>query len=157
MSTARLYRRSRSKRPLRVAQSMLELVAATTVISIALVPALRLTRDSLVRMNELELHEEALSFCTGKIEQQLALTAATWNLNDEEGDFSADGRSELHFQVTKSDALDDGGSPDSLAVIRVIVWNDEDGGNDLDAEELRIQLDAKVAKLLAYEYEATVH
>ena len=138
-------------------QSMLELVAATTIISIALVPALQLTRKSLVRMDELEIHEDVLSYCTGKLEQHLALTAASWNLVDDEGDFSVEGRPELHFQVTKSDAIASGGTPDSLAIVTVTVWHDQDGGNDIDADEPQIQLNAKIAKLLAYEYEATVH
>ncbi|MFN3189041.1 MAG: hypothetical protein ACE361_00845 [Aureliella sp.] len=159
----RIPRPTKSKRfdrnriPSRHGQSMLELVAATTVISIALVPALRLTRESVGRMDELERHEDAVSLCTGKLEEQLAATAANWDLTTVSGDFAAEGRPELQFQVLKSDAVSEGGIPGALAAIHVTVWFDEDGGRDLDANEPRTTFSTKLAKVLSYEYEASVH
>lgn len=141
----------------RTGQSMLELVAATTIIAITLVPALRLTRDGIVKMEQLERSEVRVALCSSKLEEELARTAASWNLTDVTGDFASEGRSELLFRVTKSDAVADGGSPDSLAVIQVTVWHDEDGGGDLDGDESRTLVATKLAKIISYEYEATIH
>ncbi|QDT11428.1 hypothetical protein K239x_34250 [Planctomycetes bacterium K23_9] len=136
---------------------MLELIAATTIITIALVPALRLTRDGVARSEELENAEMRLALCTSKLEEEMARTAASWNLTTQVGDFGDRGWGQLRFMVAKSDAIADGGIPDSLATIDVVVWHDEDAGNDLDSNERQTRLTTKLAKLISYEYEATIH
>lgn len=138
-------------------QTMIELLAATTIITIALVPALRLTRDSITHSEELENAEMRLALCTSKLEEEMARTAATWDLSTQIGDFSSIGRSELRFIVTKSDALANGGIPDALATIDAVVWHDEDLGDDLDPSESQVRLTTKMAKLISYEYEATIN
>tara|TARA_R110002049_G_scaffold27321_2_gene94117 strand:- start:233517 stop:233927 length:411 start_codon:yes stop_codon:yes gene_type:complete len=136
---------------------MLELVAATTILAIALVPALKLTRSGLMNISQLERSELSVSLCVSKLEEELARTAATWDLSPRAGNFAAIGRPELRFTVAKSDAAVDGGSPNSLAVIDVIVWHDEDGGNDLDGDETHVRYATKIAKVISYEYESTIH
>ena len=138
-------------------QTMLELVAATTIITIALVPALRLTRDSITRSEELEAAEMRLALCTSKLEEEMAKTAATWDLATQAGDFAELGRSDLRFMTVKSDAIASGGIPDALTTIEVTVWLDTDAGNDLDPSEPQTKLATKMAKLISYEYEATIH
>lgn len=145
------------RRSRRRGQSMLELVAATTIITIALVPALQMTRKGIARGADLERAEMRLALCTSLLESEMSQTAATWNLENKTGDFRELGRPELRFAVTKSDALADGGIPDSLTTIEVLVWHDEDAGQDLDANEKQVRLSTKMAKLISYEYEATVH
>ena len=141
----------------RSGQTMLELIAATTIITIALVPALRLTRDSIARCDELKNAEMRLALCTSKLEEEMARTAATWDLTSTSGNFAAIGHSQLRFITTKSDAVADGGIPDALTAISVVVWHDQDAGNDLDPDENRTTLATKLAKLISYEYEATIH
>ena len=141
----------------RSGQTMVELLAATAIITIALVPALRLTRDGMMRAEELENAELRLALCTSKLEEEMARTAAAWDMSIRSGDFSGIGRSELRFMVTKSDAAVDGGIPGSLATIDAIVWHDEDQGGDLDSNENRIRLTTKLARLISYEYESSIH
>ncbi len=133
-------------------QTMLELVAATTIISLALTPALRLTRSSLMNIDTLEKSELSVSLCVSKLEEQMALTAATWDLTGSAGDYSSIGHPELRFISTISDAESAGGNPGRLAVLDVVVWNDQDGGNDLDADEQRTRMVTKLARVLSYEY-----
>ncbi len=90
-------------------QTMLELVAATTIISLALTPALRLTRSSLMNIDTLEKSELSVSLCVSKLEEQMALTAATWDLTGSAGDYSSIGHPELRFISTISDAENAGG------------------------------------------------
>ena len=141
----------------RLGQTLLELVAATTIIAIALVPALKLTRTGVMNMAMLERSELAVSLCVSKLEEELARTAAGWDLASRNGSFASIGRPDLRFMVTKSDAIASGGSPGSLAAIEVVVWHDEDGGADLDAGETRVRYATKIAKVISYEYESTVH
>jgi hypothetical protein len=141
----------------RQGQTMLELVAATTIIAVALVPALKLTRSGVMNIAKLERGELSVALCVSKLEEELARTAATWDLTARQGDFASIGHPELRFTTSKSDALADGGAPDSLAVIDVIVWHDEDGGADLDTNETRVRFATKIAKVISYEYESTIH
>ncbi|WP_182865732.1 hypothetical protein [Stieleria mannarensis] len=139
-----------NKPNLRNGQTMLELIAATIVISIALVPALKLTRTRIANTEALERAETRLALCTGKLEEELAYTAARWELNSHRGNFSSLGQPDVCFQVSKSDALAAGGRPGSLAAIDVLVWHDDDADDSLDAEEQRVHLATKIAKLESY-------
>ena len=138
----------------RIGQTMLELVAATTIMGIALVPALRLTRDRLLRTQELERAEMRLTLCVSKLEEEMARTAAGWDLTARSGAMTTPGHAGLRFNVSKSDSLAVGGIPNALAVIDVTVWHDQDGETDMDANEHTVRLATKVARLLSYESEA---
>ena len=141
----------------RSGQTLLELVAATTIIAIALVPALKLTRSGVMNIATLERNELAVSLCVSKLEEELARTAAGWDLTPRSGNFASIGRPELLFMVRKSDAVADGGTPGSLTVVDVIVWHDEDSGGDLDPDETQVRYATKIAKVISYEYESTIH
>lgn len=136
---------------------MLELVAATTIISIALVPALKLTRSSVLNIATLERAELTVSFAVSKLEEEMASTAVSWNLSSQSGDFADVGQPTIRFMVNKSDEASSGGEPNRLAVIEVTVWVDSDSGGDLDINEQQTKMSTKLAKVLSYEYEATVH
>lgn len=140
----------------RFGQTMLELIAATTIISIALVPALKLMRGSLLNLEHLERNEQIVALCTGKLESELAITASQWDLSDSTGAIGAQ-FPDVRFRIAKSDSVSDGGIPSELAVIDVVVWFDTDGGNDLDSGEPSARLSTKLAKVISYEYESTIH
>ena len=132
-------------------QTLLELIAATIVISVALVPALSLTRTVIGNTAELEFAEARLTLCISKIEEELAYTAATWDLTNQSGSMSYPGQNNLRFVVVKSDALADGGIPDSLAIIDATVWQDADADGVLDEDERRVRLTTKIAKIVTYQ------
>lgn len=136
---------------------MLELVAASTIISIALVPALRLTRDSMTQVERLEFTELRASLCVSKLEQALSETAGLWDLTQQTGNFASQGCDEIRFTLTRSDATNAGGIPGKLAVIKVVVWRDEDGDGVLDFDEAHTDMTTKVARLLSYHYETTLN
>lgn len=154
-ANARVQRRG-CIRTARLGQTMLELIAATTIISLALVPALKLMRGSLLNLEQLERNEQLVALCTSQLEHELALTVGSWDLSQRSGDFGAS-HPDFRYRVTKTDASASGGVPGALAVVDVVVWFDADAGNDLDSDELRARLTTKLAKLTSYEYEATVH
>ncbi|HBE72083.1 MAG TPA: hypothetical protein DDW52_28430 [Planctomycetaceae bacterium] len=145
-----------ARRSTRRAQTMLELIAASTIVAIALVPALRLMRGNLLNLENLEINEQLVALCTSKLEAELATTSASWDLASHSGMIGPEFPG-IRYRIDKSDSASAGGIPGQLAVVDVIVWHDADGGNDLDSGESSARLSTKLAKVISYEYEATVH
>lgn len=136
-------------------QTLLELVAATTILTIALVPALRMMRDAIRVGIRTERANLMTTFCTSKLEEQLMRTAAAWNPSTVSGDFSAEGYPNLRFQVIMSDAVADGGIVNRLMAISSTVWDDSNADDDLDAGESNVVLASKQARNVSYEQEAS--
>jgi len=129
---------------------LIELVAATTVLSIALVPALRIMRDALAVEEDLEYATAMSTLCASQLEQTLAKTAASWNTTSESGSYSSIGYSRLRYSVTKSDAPASGGLTNQLLAITATVWDDADSDAVLDTNEKAVQFSSKLAKISAY-------
>ena len=133
---------------------MLELVAATTILTIALVPALEMMGDA-IRVGRLtETANLMTTFCASKLEEHLMRTAATWNPSTATGDFSSEGYSNLRFEVIMSDAATDGGIANQLMAIAATVWNDLNSDGDWDAGEPRVVLASKQARNVSYQQKA---
>ena len=60
------------RRPVRQGTTLLELVAASTVIAVTLVPALRIMRDSLRVSRQLEVREAMATIAMSVLEQESA-------------------------------------------------------------------------------------
>ena len=137
-------------------QSLLEVIAASTIIATALVPALRMMRDSLEVSRSVEEADLMSTLCVDKLEEHLNKTAANWDKTTASGDFSAlEGRSYLKFRVTKSDAVPDGGIGDRLMAITAVICNDANGNGSLDGSEKKVTFATKVSKFVSYNnYEA---
>ncbi len=144
------FRRHRA-RPRRGGQSLLELIAATTIIATALVPALRMMRDSLRVSRDIETAGLMTSLCVSTLEQELARTAANWNSQDVVGDFSAEGRTDLMYQVSKSDEPTAGGIKDQLMTIRVVVWHDRNRNGAQDSGEPAVTFGTKLCKTMGFQ------
>lgn len=138
-------------------QTMLELVAATIIISTALVPALRLTRDGVSQLDRLEQAERCHLLCVSKLEETLALTEGNWSMSNTSGHFGSAGWSSHRFTATRTDAASSGGIPNSLCVVQVVVWSDGNGNGSPDSDEVQCTLTSKLAKLQSYDYEANLH
>lgn len=151
-----LFITCRPGRP-RWGQTMLELVAATIIISTALVPALRLTRDGVSQLDRLEQAERCHLLCVSKLEETLAQTAGNWNMGTASGHFGSAGWSTHRFSVTRTDTQASGGIPNALCVVRVVVWSDNNGNGGLDNDEVHCELTSKLARLRSYDYEANLH
>jgi hypothetical protein len=139
----------------RSGHSLLELVGATVIIAATLVPALRLMRDSVTRGREIEVSNLLGTLAASQLEEHLLLTAANWSGLTTSGDFTADGYPLIHFRVDRSDAVADGGIPGSLISITATVWEDLDGDDAIDAGELQSSFSTKLARIVAYEHEAS--
>ncbi|GIW90867.1 MAG: hypothetical protein KatS3mg109_1299 [Pirellulaceae bacterium] len=132
-------------------QSLLEVIAAGTVIAIALVPALRLMRDGMQTSRDLQTAQLLVHGCVSLLEQQIVQTAASWSTGTATGDFASDGRSDVRYIVRRSEATTDGGIPGALMAIRATVWHDRNGNGAHDATEPKVELATKVAKTASYQ------
>jgi hypothetical protein len=142
----------RASRARRAAQTLLEVIAATTLLGLTVAPALRLLRDALEQSRRIENLEMAATLCVGKLEEQSNLTTATWQEGVLSGDFAAEGQSQLRYQVTKSQSAAEGGLPNRLMAVSVTVWHDVNANAARDATEPAVTLATKVAKMAIYQH-----
>ena len=130
-------------------QTLLELVGATTVIAIALVPALRIMRDCIRLGRNSETANLMSTLSTSKLEEHLVSTAANWNATTDAGGFT--GYPTLRDQVVKTDE----GVGSGLMNITSRVWEDTNGNQTWDAGELGTSFATKLARNVAYQLEAS--
>jgi Tfp pilus assembly protein PilV len=134
--------------------SLLEVMLASAICATALVPALALLRDGLALADKIDTRHQILLCGVSKMEEQLAIVAATWSAGNVTGDFSADGYSGFRFNATRSDAAASGGIAGRLMNVSVTAYSDDNGNSAMDASEARITLTTKVSKLATYEDKA---
>jgi hypothetical protein len=138
----------------RNAYSLLEVMLASAICAMALVPAMALLRDGLALADTIDTRQQILLCGVSKMEEQLAIVAATWSTGNISGDFSADGYSGIRFNATRSDAASNGGITGRLMNVSVTAYSDDNGNSTMDASEPRTNLTTKVSKLATYEYKA---
>ena len=134
----------------RLGHTLLELIAASTLVSIAVTVTMSLMRQSLELSHETEKRNMLVTLAVSKMEEHLATTSRNFVEADVTGDFNADGYSDCRFRVVKSSQTSDGGIPDQLMAITVTVWCDFDGDQSADAGELVVTLRSKLAKITAW-------
>jgi hypothetical protein len=145
--------RKRSLRPRhpRPAYSLLEVVLASSICLTALVPSLALMRDGMANAAKIDTRHRLLIHGVSKMEEQLAIVAASWATGSTSGDFAADGAASIRFSATRSDSAGNGGITNRLMSVSVTVYSDDNGNATLDAGELSSTFSTKVSKLVNYE------
>lgn len=143
------YRYSSQTKRKRRGQSMLELIAATTIIAIALVPALKLMRDSIRIGRQTETANILATYSMSKLEEHLARTAASWVTTTDSG--AIPNYNGLRYQVTKVNE----GVGSGLMRITSVAYEDGNGNGTYDTGERNATFVSKVAKNVAYEQEAS--
>ena len=136
------------------AYSLLEVVLASTICAIALVPALALLRDGIALADSIDTRHQILLCGVSKMEEQLAIVAATWSAGTIAGDFSADGYPGIRFTATRSDSAANGGITDRLMNVSVTAYSDDDNDGTMDANEMQTTLTTKISKMVSYENRA---
>ena len=142
------YRFGQARRQRNNGQTLLELVAATTVIAIALVPALKVMRDSMRVGRETEIANLLATFSASKLEEHLVLTAASWDTTTDADLIPGYEAQKLRYSVTK---VDDTG----LMRLNAQAWEDTNDNATWDAGEMQVNFSTKVARNVAYQQEAS--
>jgi hypothetical protein len=135
--------------------SLLEVVLAAGICASALVPALAYMRDSVKLGEIIDKRHLMMIYGVSKLEEQMAIVAATWATGTVSGDFAADGHANIRFTVTRSDAPANGGITNRLMAISVTTYSDDDADDIVDANEMQTVLTTKIAKLVSYETKAS--
>lgn len=142
--------------PTRCGMSLLEVLAASTVMAAALVPALRLMADSLEQSRNMEAREAMATLAMSLLEFDAGQTAANWDLSGQvrTGLSRTVGVPGLVVQTRRSDAVVDGGVPGKLATVQVVAWQDTNANQIVDGQEMSVRFATKVARFVSYGYEA---
>jgi hypothetical protein len=124
---------------------------ASTICAAALVPAMAILRDGLKNASTIDTRHMLHLLGVQKMEEQLAIAAATWTNGTQSGSFAADGHPSIRYTVTRSDSVADGGIANRLMTVSVTTYSDENGNNALTAGEPSTTLTTKISKLATYE------
>jgi hypothetical protein len=143
-----------SARRARNAYSLLEVVLAAAICASALVPALAFLRDSVSLGDIIDKRHLMTIYGVSKMEEQVAVVAATWATGTISGDFATDGHPNIRYTVTRTDNPASGGLTNRLMSISVTTYGDDDADDVLDADEMRTILTTKIARLGTYEQKA---
>ena len=134
----------------RCGYSLLDTLAAGTVLAIVLVPAYSAMRQGLEWSRDAAALQNTTTLCVAKMEEHLATVASSFSAATDSGNFSADGFAEFKYSVTCTDNAVSGGIPDQLMVITATVWQDDDNDGVLDDGEISTSLSTNVAKITTY-------
>lgn len=137
--------------------SLLEMVAAATLMTAILVPALGVMRDAMAKSRDMN-HRNVLSLHAQYfLEIFVGLAANNWTVAS---NFTAsfpiaapDGYGSIRAKITLSDDPANGGLPNQLSHVQVTAYDDVNGNASLDANEPQVNYRTKVAKLDSYENE----
>ena len=148
--------RRRPCRPARRAGlTLLEILAASAVLAVALAPALRVTRDALLAADRLDRRERCLTTATDRLESLMVRTSADWDAVVTGAPVfapaSVPGYPALRTSEFASDAATHGGIPGRLATVGCLAWYDGDGDGTADPDEPQALLATLVARVTAYE------
>lgn len=141
----------------RAGVSLLELIAASTIIAMTLVPALRLMRDSLRVSRQLEVRECLATTAMGALEHQAQQVAAYWQLESgiDRSYGQLAGYPQVVVEFKASDQAGAGGIPDSLAVVSVSAFEDLNSNSRRETAESTVTFATKVARLQSYSLEGS--
>lgn len=126
--------------------SFVELIAATAVLAIVIVPATELLAESMTQRREMERRRIMTLLAIRTVEEQMSVINAGFTTAQQSGTFAQLGLGEIAYEITRSDSISAGGIPDSLMVIIVKVWFDEDGDVTLDSGETVVELHTLMAR-----------
>jgi hypothetical protein len=131
--------------------SLLEVVLASAICTTALVTALAILRDGMTNAGRIDTRNLMLIYGVSKMEEQLAVVAASWATGTLNGDFASDGFPNIRYTATRTDNPASGGLTNQLMSVSVTVYSDEDGDDTLDAGEMQSVFTTKISKLVNYE------
>ncbi len=133
------------------AYSLLEVVIATFLMALAIIPAMIFMSSAIHAGHELETWNQMNLLAVGKLEEQLSIAAADFLEGTDTGTFTDPGLNGIRYIATRSTADASGGIADRLMVLNVTVWNDENGNSAVDSGEAQVSYATKLASMTLYQ------
>lgn len=131
--------------------SLLEVVVATLLMGLVIVPAMNFMTSAIRAGHELDLWNQMNVLAVGKLEEQLAIAATTFEEASSSGAFSGTGLGGVRYTVSRTTSPAAGGISDKLMVVEVRVWHDDNGNSVLDVDEADVVYATKLAHMEAYQ------
>ena len=126
--------------------TLVELIAATALLAICIVPATQFLTDSMTLRRRLERDRVLVMLAIQTIERQMAVINAGFTTAQETGTFASQGMAEIAYEIVRTDALAEGGIPALLMAITARVWDDGNANLLLDSNETVVELHTKMAR-----------
>lgn len=133
------------------AYSLLEVVIATFLMGLAIIPAMNFMTSAIHSGQELETWNKMNLLAVSKLEEQLAIAAAKFLEGSDSGTFSDPGLDTIRYNATRTTSAASGGIADQLMVLTVTVWNDENGNAAVDSGEAQVSYATKLARMALYQ------
>ncbi|MEW4561730.1 hypothetical protein AB1K70_04345 [Bremerella sp. JC770] len=133
------------------AYSLLEVVIATFLMALAIIPAMNFMTSAIHAGHELETWNQMNLLALSKLEEHLSIAAADFQVGSESGTFSDPGLSGVRYTAARSTSAVDGGITDQLMVVTVTVWDDENGNSAIDTGEPQVAYATKLASMAIYQ------
>ncbi|MHC2071043.1 type IV pilus modification PilV family protein [Bremerella sp. T1] len=131
--------------------SLLEVVIATFLMGLAIIPAMNFMSGAIHASGELETWNQMNLLAVSKLEEQLSVAAADFTQGNESGTFTDPGLEAIRFSASRSTSATVGGIDERLMVISVTVWHDENGNTAIDASEAQVTYATKLASMTLYQ------
>ena len=147
MKTSRARRTPRTQRG---GHTLIELLAASAIIAVAITSTLSLMRQGMEITRDTEQRGMVTTLCISKLEERLAAVPNNFTNSTTTGTFAADGYANIRFSAVHSDNPVDGGITGKLMVVTVTVWDDANGNTVRNSGEASVTLTSKVAKITAW-------
>lgn len=133
------------------AYSLLEVVIATFLMGLALIPAMNFMTSAIHAGHELETWNRMNLMAVSKLEEQLSIAAADFLEGSDSGKFTDAGLNGIRYTATRSTSAVNGGITDQLMVLTVTVWDDENGNSTVDSGEPQVSYATKLASMTLYQ------
>ena len=141
---------SRATRMRSSGHTLIELLAASAIVAIAITSTLSLMKQGMEITRDTEQRGMVTTLCISKLEERLAAVPKNFTSSTTSGTFSADGYANIRFTAVHSDNSADGGITGKLMVVTVTVWDDANGNATRDSGEATVTFTSKVAKITAW-------
>jgi type II secretory pathway pseudopilin PulG len=148
--TSRKHTRASARRG---AYSLVELIAATALVTGTLAPALAVMRDAMAVSRETARRNLLALYAVQVLEYSSGASMQGWTPGTTTGNFASEGHPAIRYVVTRSDAPANGGLTNQLMHVQTTVFDDANGNSTLDAGEESVRFRTKVARLLTYQNE----
>lgn len=133
------------------AYSLLEVVIATFLMGLAIIPAMNFMTSAIHAGQELETWNQMNLLAVSKLEEQLSIAAADFLEGSDSGTFSNPGLNGIRYTATRTTSAVEGGIADQLMVLTVTVWDDENGNSSIDSDEPQVSYATKLASMALYQ------
>ena len=114
--------------------ALLDVISASVLVALLIVPSVRLTIQAQENSRRLELRNELSVRCASLLEEEIAAVQRSFRSRTRQRRIRYDG-TDFRCVIRSSDAANNGGVPSRIMCISVLLWHDENRNGTLDISE----------------------